>query len=84
MRVWRGYEDFVKELTARFPHEREGIRAFYDECWRVFNRCTRTAAGARLFGWPRTLLLSVVHRRRRHPAIQALSLGMTLEGPNWL
>jgi hypothetical protein len=23
--------------TARFPHEAAGIRAFYGECWRVFN-----------------------------------------------
>jgi hypothetical protein len=35
--VWRGYEDFVKELTSKFPHEAAGIRSFYDDCWKVFN-----------------------------------------------
>jgi hypothetical protein len=35
--VWRRYEDFVAELSARFPHEATGIKAFYDECWAVFN-----------------------------------------------
>ncbi|PNH03626.1 Prolycopene isomerase, chloroplastic [Tetrabaena socialis] len=35
--VWRKYEDFIAELTERFPHEREGIAKFYGECWRVFN-----------------------------------------------
>lgn len=37
VRVWRGYEDFVDELAARFPAERAGIQAFYGEAWRVFN-----------------------------------------------
>ncbi len=37
LKVHRNYEKFLQELTARFPHEREGIRRFYDECWRVFN-----------------------------------------------
>jgi hypothetical protein len=37
VQVWRGYDDFITELTARFPHEADGIRAFYGECWRVFN-----------------------------------------------
>ena len=37
MKVWRRYEDFVEELSARFPHERRGIKAFYGECWAVFN-----------------------------------------------
>lgn len=37
VQVWRKYEDFVNELTARFPHEAAGIRAFYGECWRVFD-----------------------------------------------
>ena len=35
--MWRGYEDFVDELAARFPAERRGIEAFYGEAWRVFN-----------------------------------------------
>ena len=37
VKVWRGYEDFVDELAARFPAERRGIEAFYGEAWRVFN-----------------------------------------------
>lgn len=35
--VHRSYENFLQELGDRFPHEREGIRKFYDECWQVFN-----------------------------------------------
>ena len=35
--MWRDYEAFLSELTAHFPHESKGIRAFYDECWRVFH-----------------------------------------------
>ncbi|CAI5490262.1 unnamed protein product [Closterium sp. Naga37s-1] len=37
VQVHRGYEQFLEELMARFPHERAGIRQFYDECWTVFN-----------------------------------------------
>ena len=37
IRVWRAYEDFLTDMAARFPAEREGVRKFYDECWRVFN-----------------------------------------------
>ncbi|GBF98578.1 carotene isomerase [Raphidocelis subcapitata] len=37
VRVWRGYGDFVAELSSKFPHEAAGIKKFYDECWRVFN-----------------------------------------------
>ncbi|KAK9790545.1 hypothetical protein WJX73_008664 [Symbiochloris irregularis] len=37
VKVWRAYEEFLADLTRSFPHEREGIRKFYDECWRVFN-----------------------------------------------
>jgi prolycopene isomerase len=33
--VWRKYEDFIQELGDRFPHERKGIRDFYDESWTV-------------------------------------------------
>jgi prolycopene isomerase len=36
--VARDYEKFVADLTALFPHEAKGIRAFYDTCWQVF-RC---------------------------------------------
>jgi prolycopene isomerase len=35
--VDRDYEHFIADLTARFPHEAKGIRAFYDTCWQVFN-----------------------------------------------
>ena len=35
VRVWRDYHKFIDELTQRFPHEKAGIRKFYDECWRV-------------------------------------------------
>eukprot|EP00741_Cyanophora_paradoxa_P007262 tig00001095_g7025.t1 len=37
IQVHRDYEKFIAELSARFPHEAAGIRAFYDECWAVFN-----------------------------------------------
>jgi prolycopene isomerase len=37
LKVHRDYEKFLQELGDRFPHERQGIRRFYDECWRVFN-----------------------------------------------
>ena len=36
--VDRDYERFLADLTALFPHEAKGIRAFYDTCWQVF-RC---------------------------------------------
>ncbi|MCS5700759.1 carotene isomerase [Cyanobium sp. FGCU-52] len=36
--VDRDYERFIADLTALFPHEAKGIRAFYDTCWQVF-RC---------------------------------------------
>ncbi|MDL5053800.1 carotene isomerase [Oscillatoria laete-virens NRMC-F 0139] len=37
LKVHRDYKQFINELSAKFPHEREGIRRFYDECWKVFN-----------------------------------------------
>ena len=37
IRVHRDYEKFIQELISQFPHEAEGIRKFYDECWQVFN-----------------------------------------------
>lgn len=27
----------MSELASQFPHEADGIRKFYDECWVVFN-----------------------------------------------
>ena len=35
--VDRDYDSFVDRLSALFPHEAKGIRAFYDTCWIVFN-----------------------------------------------
>ncbi|MFN3925850.1 MAG: carotenoid isomerase [Pseudanabaenaceae cyanobacterium] len=35
--VPRSYEEFIDHLSRKFPHERVGIKKFYDECWRVFN-----------------------------------------------
>jgi prolycopene isomerase len=37
LQVHRDYEAFIQELTQAFPHEADGIRRFYDECWDVFN-----------------------------------------------
>ena len=37
LKVHKEYEDFIQELTGKFPHEKEGIRQFYDECWKIFN-----------------------------------------------
>lgn len=37
IKVYRHYEKFLQELIDYFPHERHGIRQFYDECWNVFN-----------------------------------------------
>jgi len=35
--VDRDYDSFVARLSALFPHEAKGIRAFYATCWSVFN-----------------------------------------------
>ncbi|WP_299414921.1 carotenoid isomerase [Acaryochloris sp. IP29b_bin.148] len=37
LKVHRDYEKFLQELISRFPHERHGIRQFYDTCWQIFN-----------------------------------------------
>lgn len=37
VKVHRDYEKFLQELGDRFPHEKRGIRRFYDECWQIFN-----------------------------------------------
>lgn len=37
VRVHREYDDFIKELIKKFPHEKGGILKFYGECWKVFN-----------------------------------------------
>ncbi|GAB4216598.1 MAG: carotene isomerase [Synechococcales cyanobacterium] len=36
-RVHRNYEQFLQELTTYFPHEKVGIRRFYDAAWEIFN-----------------------------------------------
>ena len=41
LKVHQNYEKFLQALTAQFPHERQGIRQFYDECWQVFNCLNR-------------------------------------------
>jgi prolycopene isomerase len=35
--VPRDYQQFIDHLSSKFPHERVGIKKFYDECWQVFN-----------------------------------------------
>ncbi|XP_010553409.1 PREDICTED: prolycopene isomerase, chloroplastic [Tarenaya hassleriana] len=37
VRVHREYDDFIKELISKFPHEKEGILKFYSDCWKIFN-----------------------------------------------
>ncbi len=37
LKVHQDYEKFLQELISKFPHEAQGIRQFYDECWKVFN-----------------------------------------------
>jgi prolycopene isomerase len=37
LKVHQNYEQFLQELIKKFPHEEQGIRAFYGECWKVFN-----------------------------------------------
>ena len=34
--VDRNYEEFIKKLVNRFPHEEKGIRKFYGTCVKVF------------------------------------------------
>lgn len=41
LKVQRDYQKFLQELIAYFPHERQGIQKFYDECWKVFNCLNR-------------------------------------------
>ncbi len=35
--VDKNYEKFIKKLSERFPHEKEGIKKFYGACSNVFN-----------------------------------------------
>ena len=41
LKVHRAYENFLQELGDRFPHERQGVRRFYDQCRQVFNCLNR-------------------------------------------
>jgi prolycopene isomerase len=41
LKVERDYQQFIQNITACFPHEKQGIRRFYDECWKVFNYLNR-------------------------------------------
>ena len=34
--VDRDYRKFINDLSSFFPHERNGIKRFYDTCWNVF------------------------------------------------
>lgn len=35
--VHRDYDEFITELINKFPHEKEGVKKFYSECWKIFN-----------------------------------------------
>ena len=37
LKVHKDYEKFLQELTGHFPHQAQGIRRFYDQCWQVFH-----------------------------------------------
>ncbi|OMO95042.1 Carotene isomerase [Corchorus capsularis] len=37
VQVHKEYNEFIEELTSKFPHEKEGILKFYGECWKIFN-----------------------------------------------
>ncbi|CAL9149289.1 unnamed protein product [Musa hybrid cultivar] len=37
VRVHRGYNEFIAELINKFPHDKEGIHQFYNECWKIFS-----------------------------------------------
>jgi len=41
LKVDQVYEKFLQQLIDRFPDEAQGIRNFYNECWRVFNCLNR-------------------------------------------
>lgn len=61
VRVFREYDRFLSSLCERFPHERDGIRRFYDTCWTVFN--SLNAMPLRSLEEPRYLLRVFL----RHP-----------------
>eukprot|EP00195_Chlamydomonas_chlamydogama_P009008 CAMPEP_0202903422 /NCGR_PEP_ID=MMETSP1392-20130828/24318_1 /ASSEMBLY_ACC=CAM_ASM_000868 /TAXON_ID=225041 /ORGANISM="Chlamydomonas chlamydogama, Strain SAG 11-48b" /LENGTH=700 /DNA_ID=CAMNT_0049590589 /DNA_START=75 /DNA_END=2177 /DNA_ORIENTATION=+ len=37
VQVRRDFDDFVRELSSKFPHEADGIEQFYKHCWRIFS-----------------------------------------------
>ena len=39
IKVWCDYERFLEEMYRLFPESKDGIKGFYDECWRV--RCLK-------------------------------------------
>ena len=41
VKVHRDYQRFLRHLITYFPHEKKGIRQFYDRCWQVFNCLNR-------------------------------------------
>ncbi len=41
IKVHRDYNRFLRHLIVRFPHEKKGIKQFYDRCWQVFNSLNR-------------------------------------------
>ncbi|NTV67861.1 MAG: FAD-dependent oxidoreductase [Chlorobaculum sp.] len=67
--AWRYRERFLEALSRRFPHEREGIRKFYDELESVYEILNSLPAGS---------LEDVMHLGivgARHP-LKAMSLGV--------
>jgi prolycopene isomerase len=67
--AWRDRERFLEALSRRFPHEREGIRKFYDELESVYEILNSLPAGS---------LEDVMHLGivgARHP-LKAMSLGV--------
>ena len=80
VKVWRGYEDFVDELAARFPAERRGIEAFYGEAWRVFNALN--SLELKSLEEPRYLLggaLALLRVCDMHSRFSLLSQGLLLQ-----
>ena len=80
MKVWRKYDDFVEELSERFPHEREGIKKFYGECWAVFN--SLNSLELKSLEEPRYLLGGAL--RNLHQPDLILVLIMSILGSEWV
>lgn len=80
MKVWRKYDDFVEELSERFPHEREGIKKLYGECWAVFN--SLNSLELKSLEEPR-YLLGGTHRNLHQPDL-ILLLTMSVLSSEWV